>query len=82
MADNRTEYRDPNVTTAKDSGGMPSWLKWLLIAIVVLAALWLLAPLLLPDDDATLGTAPATDPGAIVVEEGAEVETVPVVPVD
>lgn len=84
MADN-TKYRDPKVTTSADandkSGGSPSWLKWVLIAIAVLVALWLLMSLLGADDEVTR----VGDPDAVVVQPEGEVvttETVPVVPVE
>jgi hypothetical protein len=81
MADNRTDYRDPHVSTSKDtSGGMPSWLKWALIALAVIAAIWIIAALIPSGDEVPVGT--TADP--VVIEEGTdtEVETVPVVPAD
>jgi hypothetical protein len=81
MANHDTDYRDPKVTTTNDSsGGMPSWLKWVLIAIAVIAVLWLLSALFMPDNDAArVGT---TDPDAVILDQQEGDETVTVVPTD
>ncbi|TFL18870.1 hypothetical protein [Jannaschia formosa] len=81
MAD-RTDYRDPNVTTTRDdkSSSSSGWIKWVLIALAVLAALWLLFSLFDTEEEVT--TIPATDTDAVVVEEGTDATVVPVTPVD
>jgi hypothetical protein len=81
MAD-RTDYRDPNVTTSRDasSGGMPSWLKWVLVALAIVLALWLILSFF--DMDETGGVTTTADPDAVIVEEGAETEILPVVPAE
>jgi hypothetical protein len=84
MADNRTDYRDPHVSTSKDSGGgMPSWLKWALIALAVIAVVWIVAALIPSDNEAAIGT---TEPAVVteepLVTDDVETEIVPVVPAD
>ena len=83
---NDPNYREPRVTTTKDtSGGIPSWLKYLLIALAALLLLWALFELF--DNDADVATVPATDTDAVIVETEpatgtTDTETVPVAPVE
>lgn len=86
MAD-QTEYRDPKVTTSRDAtiAGSPSWIRWALIALAVLAAIWIISALIPSGDGAAVDT---TDPAVVTTDpavvDGAVVgdgdATAPVVP--